>query len=419
MASKKLSAQKTPARPAAPAADDGGKIVAIPLDRIRFDPTQPRQAFHHPDGQVAEDDEKAVQELADSIKSQGLIHPITVQPIGDGTHRVVVGERRTRAHLLLGRNTIPAKIRADLTDTKRKLIYQLAENVNRQDLTDAEMARSIRNLMEGKGEEAPMTQSQIAKSLGKSEGWVSRYVKFGDEEQQRLWIHTGIADTVEKLYRLSVLPMPVQADIQRRVRLPRHHPERLAKPLNRNVIDDLARVAKLARAASTHATPVFPPGATSARLPTRSGKAATREDATDFESAQLAQMAQAGREWAAESAAGRKKAHTTLVSESSGSTRYTLPAADRAAILAAANVTLQGSPRANAQPPVTVRVPVSSLQKLLRKLEAEDRHALAGVQLSMNLPGPLAERIANVLAGVMVDPSEVPAVVQTELVKLR
>jgi hypothetical protein len=59
------------------------------------------------------------------------------------------------------------------------------------------------------------------------------------------------------------------------------------------------------------------------------------------------------------------------------------------------------------------------LQALLLKLEPADQEALAGMQLSLNLPGPLAERIANALTGVVVDPSEVPAVVQNELVKLQ
>lgn len=56
---------------------------------------------------------------------------------------------------------------------------------------------------------------------------------------------------------------------------------------------------------------------------------------------------------------------------------------------------------------------------MLQKLEPADQEALAVVQLSINLPGPLAGRIANALTGIVVDPSEVPAVVQNELVKLQ
>ena len=64
-------------------------------------------------------------------------------------------------------------------------------------------------------------------------------------------------------------------------------------------------------------------------------------------------------------------------------------------------------------------MPIASLQALLQKLEPEDLAAMVDMELNILLPGPLAERIANTLTGAMVDPSEVPAVVQTELAKLQ
>lgn len=417
---KKLSALEKLGRRAAPVAVDEGKAVAIPLDKIRFDPTQPRQAFHHPDGRVAEDDEKGLDEMAQSIEEHGLIHPITVEPIGDGTYRVVVGERRTRAYLKLGRTTIQAKIRDDLTNPKKRLVYQVAENVNRKDLTDDDMAKSIRSLMEGTPEVEPMTQTQIAKALGKSEGWVSRYVKFGDEEQQRLWVQTGIADTVEKLYRLSILPMPVQADIQRRVQLPEDDPEHLAKPLNRTVIDELAREAKAAKKA-----PLAPPRSPEEpQAPTHTAQQGAGASSAavgdgipnDPVSRAFAEMAEHGRmrDTEPQNEGTQKPAAASTIGSG-----YKLPEGDRAKILGAASVTLNKSEKAAAQPPVSVRVPVASLQALLQKLEPADQEILAGMQLSINLPGPFAERIANVLTGVVVDASEVPAVVQNELVKLQ
>jgi len=421
--SKKMSAlQKLGAR-VAPVTVDEGKAVAIPLDKIRFDPTQPRQAFHHPDGRIAEDDEASLEELAQSIESQGLIHPITVEPIGDGTYRVVVGERRMRAYLLLGRTTIEAKIRDDLTNPKKRLIYQVAENVNRKDLTDADMATSIRSLMKGTDEVEPMTQTQIAKALGKSEGWVSRYVRFGDDEQQRLWVLTGIADTVENLYRLSILPMPMHAEIQRRVQLPEDDPEHLAKPLSRAVIDDFSLQAKIAKKGAQ--TPsVSPPSAgasSAAAQPIEQRTAATTDAAgdgipNDPVSRAFAEMAEHGREPSQPTQPG---AQQKLSSTSTNGSGYTLSEGDRARILSTASVTLSNSEKAAAQPPVSVRVPMASLQALLQKLEPADQEALAVVQLSINLPGPLAGRIANALTGIVVDPSEVPAVVQNELVKLQ
>ncbi|RWA45625.1 hypothetical protein AU476_00915 [Cupriavidus sp. UYMSc13B] len=421
MSTKKSSALERLSRRAVPVADDEAKTVAIPLEKIRFDPTQPRQAFHHPDGQVAVDDENGIAELAQSIDAQGLIEPITVASIGDGTYRVLVGERRTRAHLMLGRATILARVRDDLTDPKKRLIFQVAENVNRMDLTDADMARSIRRLMEGADGVEALTQTQIAKALGKSEGWVSRYVKFGDDEQQRLWVQTGIADTVEKLYRLSILPMSLQADIQRRVQLPQDDPEHLAKPLLRSVIDDLARDAKAAKRAPL-ALAVPPGSPVEFREPTqpeqRPGAAGTEPGdgiPNDPVSRAFAEMAEHGRTPDAhQNANAQKPASTSTIGSG-----YKLPDGDRAKILNAASVTLNSSEKAAPQPPVSVRVPVASLQALLQRLDPADQEALAGMQLSINLPGPFAERIANVLTGMVVDASEVPAVVQNELAKLQ
>lgn len=418
---KKLSALDKLARRAAPVVDEDGKAVAIPLAKIRFDSTQPRQAFHHPDGRVAPVDEDGLTELAESIEEHGLIHPITVEPVGDGTYLVVVGERRTRAYLKLGRPTILAKIREDLTNPKKRLIYQVAENVNRQDLSDADLAKSIRSLMEGTDEVAPMNQSQIAKALGKSEGWVSRYVKFGDEEQQRLWVLTGIADTVEKLYRLSILPMPMQAEIQRRVQLTEDDPEYLAKPLLRSVIDGLAQEVKAAKrfaampppsqGVGVAAAPRDAAGTTSAQ---HGGGHGPFEAPSDPVARAFAEMAQQGQP---KSEKGR--ADATQPGTGTPSAGYTLSDDARAKILNAASVTVNDAQKMVAQPPVTIRVPMTSLQALLQRLEPSDQDALTSLQLSVNLPGPLAERIANTLAGVMVSPSEVTAVVQNELAKLQ
>lgn len=419
MITKKSSALEKLGRRAAPVADDDAKSVAIPLEKIRFDPTQPRQAFHHPDGQVSEEDESGIEELAQSIDAQGLIEPITVESIGDGTYRVLVGERRTRAHLKLGRATILARIRDDLKDPKKRLLFQVAENVNRRDLSDADMARSIRELMEGKDGSEALTQTQIAKELGKSEGWVSRFVKFGDDEQQRLWVQTGIADTVEKVYRLSVLPMPVQADVQRRVQLPEEDPDHLSKPLLRSVIDNLAQEAKAAKkgtptpttsSPSTESFPIQPAGLHPTPPSVTNGDGANDPVHRAFE-----EMAEQGRTPGALRAVDAPKS----APPSSIGSGYTLPAGDRANILKAASVTVEASEKAAAQPPVSVRVPVASLQALLHKLDPADKEFMAGMQLNINLPGPLAERVANLLTGVMVDPSEVPAVVQKELAKLQ
>jgi ParB/RepB/Spo0J family partition protein len=425
---QKLSALAKLTARAAPVTVDGSKEVEIPLDKIRFDPTQPRQAFHHLDGRISEEDEKAVDELAESIGTQGLIQAITVEPIGDGTYRLLVGERRTRAFLKLGRPTIRAVIRnLPFPGRKKRQIYQLAENISRQDLSDADISKSISDLMQDSDGEPGLSKSEIAREFGKAPDWVTRYLRFGDEELQRLWVQTGIADTVEKVYRLSILPAATQADIQRRVRLAEGDPERLETPLLRSVIDDLWRDAKSAKAGLPQgATPPAPTPMAAAAPISPPGQGQTSPDAAGEQEAgatapqrgvdaTLASMAQAGRESKAPPPSGSAASHLAMLGAAAGG-EYKLPEGAREAILAASSGVLQDGV---VQLPINVRVPMGCLLALLDKLSDDDQTALGNVQLSVNLPGPLAERIANVLTGRGVDPSEVPATVQNELVKLR
>lgn len=406
------SALQKLAKRATPMKSDGTPEVEIPLNKIRFDPKQPRQAFHRPDGQVSKTDEEAIVELAESIDAGGLIQAITVEEVGDGTYLVVVGERRTRAHLRLGKPTIRAIIRNDLKDPNYRLLYQLAENVNREDLSDAEIASSIRDLMKGSEGVAPLNGVQIAKRLGKSQGWVSRFVKFGDDEQQRLWVVPGIADTVEKVYRLSILPKAMQVEIIRRVSLPESDPDRLEKPLNRNVIDSLTLEAKVAKAAPLNDSkkPTTPPvSASTGQQSTSENPASGGVDQT------LATLAQAGQ---ATEKTLAPKASSTPVGKN-----YELPVEVRNSILG--NIPSSqndgGGEKEIVLPPVTCRVAVATVTSLLKSMSTDDniRHAMDDVQCNLSIPGALAQQMANLLTGMIVDPSEVPAVIQTEVSKLK
>lgn len=402
------------------------RVLEIPLAKIRFDPTQPRKAFHTIDGAIAKNDADYITELAESIENEGLIQNITVQEMDDGTYLVIVGECRTRAHLQLGRATIKAVVRNDLTNGAQRLLYQLAENVNRQDLTDQELAASIRDLMKGSDSVAPMTQVQIAKTLGKSEGWVSRFVKFADEELQRLWVRTGIADTVEKLYRISILPKSMQVDIMRRVELPEDHPEFLAKPLLRDVIDALAREVKIKK---------LVPKAEQTRTPDPAPAAATHG---------IGPVAASGpREYGAGNGViitdpvGQALANEVISSNSqkSGDAEvpagklatgaYHLPEAARASILGmvpAASADSKDGPgiREAIEPPVNCRVSIASIVALLKALNPNGQasQSIDGVKCELNIPGPLAQLISNELTGIVVDFKEVPAILQIELAKL-
>lgn len=416
--------------------------INVPLDKIRFDPTQPRKAFHTLDGRVAEKDELYIAELAASIKEQELIQAITVQESPDGTYLVVVGECRTRAHLLLGLPTIRAIVRNDLTNPSLRLLYQVSENVNRQDLTDEELAISIRALMKGGPEVEPMNQTQIAVKLGKSEAWVSRFVKFGDEELQRVWVKTGIADTVEKVYRISILPKSLQVDILRRVELTPSDPEFLEKPLNRNVIDEFSKLAKMEKnrakepappavvaGASNPIAPIvsnsprattgwpFPtPGASEEQQQGSEGNATDVVDPIDL----------ALRQAAAEGNAGSSSAVAgTLVAPVAGSNAaggYKLSDEDRAKLLGAAQAAQaeESGKREVPAPPVNCRVSASNLAALLAML-AEDSDTLdsaRGILCEVRIPNALAKTIANKLVGMVVNDQEIQAIMQTELLKL-
>lgn len=255
-----------------------GREIDVPMEKIRFDPTQPRKAFHNLDGRVSEKDDAYIAELAESISGTGLIHPITVQEMGDGSYLVVVGECRTRAHLFLKRKSIRAVVRNDLVNPTNRLLYQLAENITRQDLTNDELALSISQLMKGDENTPPMSQVAIAKTLGKSESWVSRFVRFGDDELQRLWVKPGIVVTPENLYRMSLLPKPMQVDILRRVNLDEDHPEFLEKPVSWAVVNEMSRLAK---AVKNEASKVVSPAANLGAIGTVGGDEGDSKEDTD------------------------------------------------------------------------------------------------------------------------------------------
>lgn len=465
----------------------GERGIDIPLSKIRFDSTQPRKAYHHLDGRVAESDEAYIAELAQTIDENGLIQAITVQEMGDGTYLVVVGECRTRAHLLLGKATIRAVVRNDLTNASRRLLYQLVENVTRQKLTDQELSVSIQKLKEGGDGVEPMSQVQIAKTLGKSEGWVSRFVKFGDEELQRLWVKPGIADSVENLYRISILPSAMQVDIRRRVDLPENDPEWLEKPLRRETIDRLTKEAKAvkkkdatkadapAAGSAPSATPMSAPPVSSPSVGNAAGEAgvaphpetnsasislgtdAPSEDGggwkntfngaptdqntdpftKDLPGLVQGQSSENGATDGATLDAGQQAAalaaavvggHTepAAAPAAPASDKYQLPDDVRAAILGSvgnADVTGAQSGATTGEAvaaPVNCRVPVSSVLALLEVLRSDESmlQSFDGVQCELNIPGGLAQLIANQLAGVIVDRKEVPALMQRELSKL-
>ncbi len=124
----------------------------INMDDIQPDRTQPRQSF----------DEERLNELANSIRENGILQPILVRPVSDTAYKIVAGERRFRAAKKAGLKKIPCIVRS-LTD-KEASLYALVENLQREDLNPVEEALGYKRLMDENG----FTQEEVAKKVGKS-----------------------------------------------------------------------------------------------------------------------------------------------------------------------------------------------------------------------------------------------------------
>ena len=140
---------------------DTSDILRIPVDMIEPNPFQPRMSF----------DQEALEELADSIRTLGLIQPITVRRKSDGRYQIISGERRFRACHLTGMDMIPAYIRD--TNDQGMLEMAIVENIQRENLDPIEVAMSYQRLIE----ECSLTQEQMAVRVGKKRASVTNYLR--------------------------------------------------------------------------------------------------------------------------------------------------------------------------------------------------------------------------------------------------
>lgn len=135
-------------------------IMEVPIDKIVTNPYQPRTTF----------DEEALEELAESIRTLGLIQPITVRQIG-GKFQIISGERRFRASKMAGLSTIPAYIIK--TDDQGLIEMAIVENIQRENLNVIEVALSFKRLIE----ECHLTQEQMADRVGKKRTSVTNFLR--------------------------------------------------------------------------------------------------------------------------------------------------------------------------------------------------------------------------------------------------
>jgi ParB family chromosome partitioning protein len=136
-------------------------IKEIPLSEIAPNPAQPRTHF----------DEAQLNELAESIKSIGLIQPITVRCLAPQSYQIIAGERRYRASQMAGQTAIPAYVRE--ADDNQTLLMALVENVQREDLDAIEIALSYQRLMT----ELDLTQEEVSDKVGKSRSAVTNFLR--------------------------------------------------------------------------------------------------------------------------------------------------------------------------------------------------------------------------------------------------
>lgn len=140
---------------------DTSDILRIPVDMIEPNPFQPRMSF----------DQQALNELAESIRTFGLIQPITVRKKSEGKYQIISGERRYKACRIAGMDMVPAYIR-DAND-QGMLEMAIVENIQRENLDPIEVAMSYQRLIE----ECSLTQEQMADRVGKKRASVTNYLR--------------------------------------------------------------------------------------------------------------------------------------------------------------------------------------------------------------------------------------------------
>jgi ParB family chromosome partitioning protein len=138
-----------------------GAMNEIDVSQIEANPYQPRTKF----------DQEALQELADSIRVQGIIQPVTVRQLTEDTYQLISGERRLQASRSLGLTTIPAYIRT--ANDQQMLEMALIENIQRENLNSIEIALSYQRLIL----ECNLKQEELGVRVGKNRTTVNNYIR--------------------------------------------------------------------------------------------------------------------------------------------------------------------------------------------------------------------------------------------------
>ncbi|TYC56863.1 ParB/RepB/Spo0J family partition protein [Marinobacter sp. BW6] len=156
--------------------DHDGELREVPIDLIQRGRFQPRRDM----------DPAALQELADSIRQQGVMQPVVIRPIAEGRYELIAGERRWRATQMAGLDSIPAIIR-DVPD-EAAIAMALIENIQRENLNPIEEAFALQRLQDEFG----LTQAQVAEAVGKSRTTITNLLRLiGLSEDVRIMLEHG------------------------------------------------------------------------------------------------------------------------------------------------------------------------------------------------------------------------------------
>lgn len=211
---------------------EDGSVTSLKLSEIEPNKNQPRTAFN----------EEALRELADSIRSHGIIQPLVVRPQEQGGYQIVAGERRWRAARMAGLDQVPVVIR-QLEDLAT-LEIAIVENLQREDLNPIELALGYKALMELHG----LTQEQVADKLGKPRPSIANAIRL-----------LGLPESVQKLVRSGKIPRG-HAKALLSLEDPALMEEVAKKVVSDNIlVRDIERMAREKKAETAPASPVVPP----------------------------------------------------------------------------------------------------------------------------------------------------------------
>jgi ParB family transcriptional regulator, chromosome partitioning protein len=171
-------------------AQDGATITSLPLAALQAGKYQPRQKM----------ESGPLQELAESIREQGVMQPLLVRAISAGKYEIIAGERRFRAATLAGLTEVPVLV--SLADDKGAAAMALIENMQREDLNPLEESQGLARLIEEFG----FTHEQAAKSVGKSRSAITnllRLAQLAKPVQAML-----LAGDIDMGHARALLPLP-------------------------------------------------------------------------------------------------------------------------------------------------------------------------------------------------------------------